>query len=103
MTWWGSGDSCRRDAGRYLGGKGVGNFRGVLPDGTLRREFETSFGKNLMRRLLLVTVCVCGLVTFSVGHHIKAASEKTMEVTSSSVKARDLYERAMQDYESYYL
>ncbi len=95
--------ALRAGSGATLTGKGVGNFLGWLLGGRLRREVELSFGKDLMRRLLLVTVCVCGLVSLSFGHHVKAASGKTMEVTSSSVKARDLYERAMEDYENYYL
>jgi tetratricopeptide (TPR) repeat protein len=55
-----------------------------------------------MRRVLLVLVCVCGLLLPAFAHHIKPAS-KIMEATTASVKARDLYERAMSDYENYYL
>ena len=55
-----------------------------------------------MRRSSFVLACVFCLWLPCFAHHIKP-SGKTMEVTSSSVKARDLYERAMEDYESYYL
>lgn len=55
-----------------------------------------------MRRALLVLVCLPWLLSPGFAHHIKPASAKTLEVTTSSVKARDLYERAMTDYESYY-
>ena len=56
-----------------------------------------------MRRALLVLLCLFFLLLPCSAHHIKAASAKIMEVTTSSPKARDLYERAMEDYESYYL
>jgi len=56
-----------------------------------------------MRRVLSVCVMLCGVCSLSSAHHLKPASTKTMEVTSSSAKARDLYERAMEDYENYYL
>jgi len=44
-----------------------------------------------------------GLTLSSSAHHIKQAVAKTMPVTTVSPKARDLYERAMTDYENYYL
>jgi tetratricopeptide (TPR) repeat protein len=56
-----------------------------------------------MRRALLVFFCLPWFLSPCFAHHIKQASAKTLEVTTSSVKARDLYERAMTDYESYYL
>jgi len=36
-------------------------------------------------------------------HHVPKAATKTLVATSSSAKARDLYERAMGDYENFYL
>jgi tetratricopeptide (TPR) repeat protein len=36
-------------------------------------------------------------------HHVKKASTTTMQVTTSSAKARALYEKGMQDYENLYL
>ena len=36
-------------------------------------------------------------------HHVKKASTTTMPVTTSSAKARALYEKGMQDYENLYL
>jgi tetratricopeptide (TPR) repeat protein len=36
-------------------------------------------------------------------NHVKAAATKTLPVTTSSAKARDLYEKAMADYENLYL
>ena len=56
-----------------------------------------------MRRSLCILPAVLCLTLFSYAHHIKKASVDTMAVTTSSAKARDLYERAMSDYENYYL
>lgn len=56
-----------------------------------------------MRRVVYVLACVCSFMLSSFAHHIKPAATKTVQVTTSSSKARDLYERAMSDYESYYL
>ena len=56
-----------------------------------------------MRRSLSVLACLFCLWLPGFAHHIKPVSGKTLEVTTPSVKARDLYERAMTDYESYYL
>ncbi|HLO08202.1 MAG TPA: hypothetical protein VK198_16260, partial [Terriglobales bacterium] len=39
----------------------------------------------------------------SLAHHIKQSSSKTMPVTTSSPKARDLFDRALTDYENLYL
>ena len=36
-------------------------------------------------------------------HHVKQSSAKTMPVTTSSPKARDLFDRALTDYENLYL
>jgi tetratricopeptide (TPR) repeat protein len=52
--------------------------------------------------------CVClltwlALVPLSSAHHIKQSSAKTMPVTTSSPKARDLFDRALTDYENLYL
>jgi tetratricopeptide (TPR) repeat protein len=57
-----------------------------------------------MRRLCSVLILVClFLVLPGFAHHVKQAATKTMPVTTSSAKARDLYERAMTDYENLYL
>jgi tetratricopeptide (TPR) repeat protein len=48
-------------------------------------------------------VIVCALVLPSFAHHVKPGATKTMPVTTSSPKARDLYEKAMTDYENLYL
>lgn len=57
-----------------------------------------------MRRLTssLLLACLC-LAVPAYAHHIKQSDQKTMPLTTSSVKARDLYERAMADYENLYL
>ena len=57
-----------------------------------------------MRRFLcifLATCALCALPAFA--HHVKPGATKAMPVTTSSAKARDLYERAMTDYENLYL
>jgi tetratricopeptide (TPR) repeat protein len=60
-----------------------------------------------MRRLNSVAWTLCGLLlSFTVplyAHHVKKASTATMPVTTSSAKARALYEKGMQDYENLYL
>ncbi len=57
-----------------------------------------------MRRLICAAV-VFGLCTAApvYAHHVKKASTTTMPVTTSSAKARALYEKGMQDYENLYL
>jgi tetratricopeptide (TPR) repeat protein len=57
-----------------------------------------------MRRTFCILLTVCfGLTLSSSAHHTKQAASKAMPVTTASSKARDLYERAMTDYENYYL
>src|SRR5690242_2364545 len=57
-----------------------------------------------MRRSFCVLLALCfGLTVFSFAHHIKPADAKTMPVTTASLKARNLYDRAISDYENYYL
>lgn len=55
--------------------------------------------KRMRRILSALVLCAC-FVLPSYAHHVKAGKTKTMPVTTSSPKARDLYERAMQDYEN---
>jgi len=47
-------------------------------------------------------ICVC-LVSPSLGHSIKQSAAKNMPVTTSSPKARELFNRALTDYENLYL
>ena len=57
-----------------------------------------------MRRAHCVCVLICLLLApLSFAHHIKPGTTKTMPVTTSSPKARDLFERALTDYENLYL
>src|ERR1700730_12339235 len=65
---------------------------------------ETSMPRSSMRRLICAGV-VFGLCTAApvYAHHVKKASTTTMQVTTSSAKARALYEKGMQDYENLYL
>lgn len=57
-----------------------------------------------MRRLSCILLAVCFVLTASsFAHHVKQAVAKTLPVTTASPKARDLYDRAMTDYENYYL
>jgi hypothetical protein len=52
---------------------------------------------------------LCAVLSFIVGvgfaaplyaHHVKQSASKTMPITTSSVEARVLYEKGMQDYEN---
>jgi tetratricopeptide (TPR) repeat protein len=52
--------------------------------------------------LLVLILGVC-LATPVYAHHVKPASVTSMPVTTSSVEARALYEKGMQDYENLYL
>src|ERR1700737_1783749 len=65
---------------------------------------ETSMPRSSMRRLICAAVGF-GLCTAApvYAHHVKKASTTTMQVTTSSAKARALYEKGMQDYENLYL
>jgi tetratricopeptide (TPR) repeat protein len=57
-----------------------------------------------MRRTpCILPVILLALSVPSLAHHLKPGKTKTMPLTTSSPKARDLYERAMQDYENLYL
>jgi tetratricopeptide (TPR) repeat protein len=57
-----------------------------------------------MRRIACILLVACpGFVLPSAAHHVKPSATRTMPVTTSSAKARDLYERAMADYENLYL
>lgn len=57
-----------------------------------------------MRRAYYVCllICVC-LVAPCLAHHIKQSAAKNMPVTTSSPKARELFDRALTDYENLYL
>jgi tetratricopeptide (TPR) repeat protein len=60
--------------------------------------------KMVMRRAYCVCLLTClALVPLSRAHHIKQSVAKAMPVTTSSPKARDLFERALTDYENLYL
>jgi tetratricopeptide (TPR) repeat protein len=57
-----------------------------------------------MRRTSCILLVVLFLSVLPLhAHHVKPAATKTMPVTTSSPKARELYERAMADYENLYL
>jgi len=60
--------------------------------------------RSSMRRLIcaafVVGLCAAAPVY---AHHVKKASTTTMPVTTSSAKARALYEKGMRDYENLYL
>jgi len=51
---------------------------------------------------IAVLVCLWFVLPLH-ANHVKAAATKTLPVTTSSAKARDLYEKAMTDYENLYL
>ena len=56
-----------------------------------------------MRRAACILFVCSWLVLPCFAHHVQRGATKNMPVTTSSVKARDLYERAMADYENLYL
>lgn len=57
-----------------------------------------------MRRTGYICLAVCiSLSSLSFAHHIKQSTAKVMPVTTSSPKARELYERALTDYQNLYL
>ena len=57
-----------------------------------------------MRRVYCVYLLLCiWVVPPCFAHHIKQSAAKTMPITTSSPKARELYERALTDYENLYL
>ncbi len=57
-----------------------------------------------MRRAYCLCLLTClWLASLSFAHHIKQGATKTLPVTTSSPKARDLFVRAMTDYENLYL
>ncbi len=57
-----------------------------------------------MRRVCTICLLICiSWAPLSFAHHMKQSSAKAMSVTTSSPKARDLFERALTDYENLYL
>ncbi|MGH9538785.1 MAG: tetratricopeptide repeat protein [Terriglobales bacterium] len=61
-----------------------------------------------MRRSLIIVIatvnliCLCGALP-AWAHHLKPGATKVMPVTTASPKARDLFDRALTDYENLYL
>lgn len=57
-----------------------------------------------MRLITLTTLLlICGLAIPLQAHHINQGGSKTMPVTTSSPRARELFDRALTDYENLYL
>ena len=57
-----------------------------------------------MRRAYSICLLMCiSLTPLSLAHHVKQSAARTMPVTTSSPKARDLFDRALTDYENLYL
>ena len=64
---------------------------------------RTAFMKaNLMKTCVLLALCV-GLAAPMYAHHLKKGESTYLPVTTSSPKARELYEKGMEDYENLYL
>lgn len=60
--------------------------------------------RNLISWKTLAFTCVFGCLTPSLfAHHLKKAASNSLPVTTSSPKARELYEKGMADYENLYL
>ena len=63
-----------------------------------------------MRRIALIKKCavltlgLCLAAPLSVyAHHVKKGDSTYLPITTTSAKARELYEQGMQDYENLYL
>ena len=56
---------------------------------------------NCVAVTLLVILLYCTAPVYA--HHVKKAGSATLPVTTSSPKARELYEKGMADYENLYL
>jgi tetratricopeptide (TPR) repeat protein len=56
----------------------------------------------LAKVLVAVTVAVCSVAPTS-AHHLKKGESTSLPITTSSAKARQLYEKGMADYENLYL
>ena len=61
-----------------------------------------------MRRSLVIIIVTANLICFcgalpAWAHHLKPGATKAMPVTTASPKARDLFDRALTDYENLYL
>ena len=70
----------------------------------LKTEENPYWWKMVMRRAHCVCVLIClSLAPLSFAHHIKPGTTKTLPITTSSPKARDLFVRAVTDYENLYL
>jgi len=73
-------------------------------------HIKASVSETLMRRSILACsamvcafFCLCFYSAPVFAHHVKAAVSPTMPVTTSSARARELYEKGMADYENLYL
>src|SRR5271168_5468589 len=70
-------------------------------------SLKPAVAETPMRRSICVLTVVLGACfaapVYAHAHHVKQASTATMPVTTSSVPARVLYEKGMQDYENLYL
>jgi tetratricopeptide (TPR) repeat protein len=64
--------------------------------------WTTSKRRIRFPRLFMCLVCLF-VAPVAFAHHIKPSAAKAMPVTTSSLKAKDLHERALQDYENLYL
>src|SRR5579862_2219318 len=69
---------------------------------------HSSVPENLMHRLSLVKACAVFALGLSLAaplyaHHVKRGSSTNLPITTSSAKARELYEKGMVDYENLYL
>ena len=73
----------------------------------LRARLDTRSNSPYLREILMRPnhgiVLLVSLVLPLHADHVKPAATKTLPVTTSSAKARDLYEKAMSDYENLYL
>ena len=64
---------------------------------------RTAFMKIGLMKTCVLIVLSLGLAAPAYAHHLKKGETANLAVTTSSAKARELYEKGMEDYENLYL
>ncbi len=64
---------------------------------------RTAFMKNGLMKTCILLVLSVGLAAPVYAHHLKKGETANLPLTTSSAKARELYEKGMEDYENLYL
>jgi tetratricopeptide (TPR) repeat protein len=64
---------------------------------------RTAFMKNGLMKTCVLIVLSVGLAAPVYAHHLKRGETDSLPITTPSAKARELYEKGMEDYENLYL